>query len=212
MEDAETSQSASLADAIKENPLLFAALLVVFCIVVFLAALAIYLLGVQTGTEANLPPLSTTTIQFATSTPTDATDSTPIPAPGGASIDMLSVQGNSGTLVTITGQNWTPGDALVVRIDGPAWSQTVQSLFANVQAADNGAFIASFILPINTGCDDLATIQITVESSATGEHASAEFSIVSPTPTVAPSSAGTGTATRGKVSPASSNATPATAG
>lgn len=173
-------------DAIKENPLLFAALLVVFCIVVFLAGAAIYLFGVQTGSGARVS-LPTTTLQFATSTPTDSDAATPAP-PAGPSIDMLSVQGNSGTLITVTGQNWTPDDVVVVRIEDPGGSQSVQPLFANVQVTDTGSFIASFILPANSGWSNLTTIRITVESSTAQQSVSAEFSIETtpPTATVPP--------------------------
>ncbi len=202
MEETEASQSAEWIDAIKENPLLFAVLLVVLCIVVFLAMLAIYLLGSNVGGGAGLPPLPTTTIQFATSTPTISSAATTPPSPGNPAVDVLSVQGGSGTLVTITGQNWTPGDTLVIRIEDPTGSQAVQPLFANVQVTNDGTFIASFILPANTGWDNLTSIQVIVESPATGQQFSAEFNILastptatSPVPTVAPPPGSTPTPT-----------------
>jgi len=171
MEENEAHKDPEWIDAIKENPLIFAALLVVLCIVVFLAGVAIYLFGVQTGagTSVSLP---TTTLQFATSTATADTSLTSTPVTAGPSVDMLSVQGESGTLITVTGQNWTPGDTVVVRIEDPTGSQGVQPLFANVKVADNGSFLASFILPANTGWSNLTDIRITVESPTTGQRVS----------------------------------------
>ena len=88
------------------------------------------------------------------------------------------MQGESGILVTITGENWAPNDTAVVRLEDAASVENVQPLFANVKVASDGSFIASFILPASSRWATVTMVLVTVESSASGQQRSAEFSII----------------------------------
>ncbi len=180
MEETESTESTGWFNALLESRLLFTALLAVFAIFVVLVGLISYLLLSSANTVVNSTPMPTTALQFGTPTPPDTSITTPSPA--GPSIALLPVQGDSGTLVTITGKNWTPNDTVVVRLDDPTGSQAVQPLFANTQVAANGSFIISLILQPGTGWDNLSTVQVTAESPANEERVSAEFGILSPAP------------------------------
>jgi hypothetical protein len=165
-----------------ETPLLLVFLLFLCSIIFVLGAGAAYVLVGPVLTGSTLP---TTSVQFTTSTPAGDTSSTSLPS--GASIAFMSVQGESGTLVTITGQNWPPNDTVIVRLDDPTGTQSVQPLFANARVASDGTFIASVILPANTAWANLTRVEVTVESADATKRVSAEFSIIrtqGPTPGV----------------------------
>jgi hypothetical protein len=76
---------------------------------------------------------------------------------------------------------------VVVRLEDAVGVENVQPLFANVRVASDGSFIASFILPASSRWVRVTTVQVTVESSASGEQRSAEFSII-PEPITTPRS------------------------
>ena len=166
-------------DAIKENPFLFAALLLVLSIVVLLACLFIYLLGFSNSAALPPSPLPKTTLQFLTPTPSS-------PASGDPTINIDTTQNESGTIVTVTGQNWATNDTLLVRVEAPGGTQDVQPLFTNVQTTDQETFTALFVLPANTPWDNLSSIQITVESTSTDQKATMEFNLEVSPPTFSP--------------------------
>jgi hypothetical protein len=172
------TESKGQLETLLENPVLFIGLLLVFGTLVVLIGLVGYLLILRDEIATQPTPIPTSPVQFVTPTPPQATT----PSSGNPSVALLPVQGDSGTLVTVTGKNWNPNDIVVVRLDDPTGSQGVQPLFANVQIANNGTFIASFILQTNTGWENLSTVLVNAESSTTGQRVSAEFSIISPIP------------------------------
>jgi len=184
-----------------ESPFLFTALLIVFGVFVVLVGLVSFPLRRPADPAGNPTPLPPSNVGFAT--PTAVAGATPTPAPAGPSVALLPVRGEAGTLVTITGKNWTPNDTVVVRLDDPTGGQTVQPLFTNVQVAGNGTFIASFILQKNTGWDNLNNVLVTVESTPAGQQVSAQYSIIPPasgqtpipTPTAPPDTTPTHTVT-----------------
>jgi len=188
MDETKPTQPTGWFDWLLEQPLLLAVLVVVVIIIIGLMGLLAYLLiagppGNQTA--SGLTP----TASFAT--PTTSGEATATPPTSGPSIALKPVKGDTSTLVTITGKNWTPGSSVVVRLDDPTGSQNLQPLFANAQIASDGTFLASFILQANTGWGNLSRVQVTVESSATGDRVSAEFSIIDPNQSLTPTSEAT---------------------
>ncbi|MCB0195037.1 MAG: hypothetical protein KDJ65_24020 [Anaerolineae bacterium] len=176
-------------DHLLEQPLLAVILLMVFAILLLVVCALAYLLMGGSSVGAVLPT-PTRNVGFAT--PTSQSGSVTPPVSGSASIALLPVQGSSGTLITITGRGWSPGDTVKVQVDDPTETQGLVPLVTNAPVADNGTFIASFLLPVNTGWANLTTVQITAESTTTATRTSAEFSIVDsggPTPTVTPTPA-----------------------
>ncbi|MCB0180790.1 MAG: hypothetical protein KDI62_21345 [Anaerolineae bacterium] len=177
----------SWLDRLLEQPILAAILLVVVAILALLiCTLAYLLLGV--GTAISTLPTPTRNVGFATPTGQASPIVTP-PAPGSASIALLPVQGDSGTLITITGQGWTPGDTVSVQVDDPTGTQGLVTLVTNVPVAANGTFIASFLLPADTGWANLTTVRVTAASTTTATRTAAEFSVVEPsrpTPPISP--------------------------
>lgn len=168
----------SWLDRLLEQPILAAILLVVVAILALLiCTLAYLLLGV--GTAISTLPTPTRNVGFATPTGQASPIVTP-PAPGSASIALLPVQGDSGTLITITGQGWTPGDTVSVQVDDPTGTQGLVTLVTNVPVAANGTFIASFLLPADTGWANLTTVRVTAASTTTATRTAAEFSVVEP--------------------------------
>ncbi|MCB0163558.1 MAG: hypothetical protein KDI79_04980 [Anaerolineae bacterium] len=176
----------SWLDRLLEQPILAAILLTVVAILALLiCALAYLLLGV--GTAISTLPTPTRNVDFAI--PTNQVTPIATPPTGSASIALLPVQGDSGTLITITGQGWTPGDTVSVQVDDPTGTQGLVTLVTNVPVASNGAFIASFLLPANTGWANLTTVRVTAASTTTATRTAAEFSVVEPsqpTPPVSP--------------------------
>ncbi|MCB0212748.1 MAG: hypothetical protein KDJ52_25620 [Anaerolineae bacterium] len=179
----------SALDRLLEQPLLAAILLVVFAILLLLVCGLAYLLTGR-GSFGTTPLTPTQNVGFAT--PTAQSGSATPPTSGSASIALLPVHGSSGTLITITGRDWSPGDSVSVQVDDPTGAQGLVPLVTNAPVAGNGTFIASFLLPADTGWANLTTVQITAQSTTTALRTSAEFSIVdtgSQTPTVTPTPA-----------------------
>ncbi len=167
-------------DAIKENPFLFAALLLVLSIVVLLACLFIYLLGFSNNSAPQSASPPTTMIQFSTPTPGS-------PVSGAPSINLDTTPNEAGTIVTLTGQNWAANDTLLVRVEALGDNQDVQPLSTNVQNTDQGAFTALFVLPANTVWDNLSSIRVTVASTSSDQKATIEFNLEVTAPTFSPS-------------------------
>lgn len=165
-----------------EHPLLPAILVVVFIMMIALIGLVIFFTIRTTTGVATAPP--TSPVQFAT--PTSAPDASATPVSGSPSIALLPVQGESGTLITITGKNWSPNAEVVIRVEAPGDGQQVQPLFANTRAAGDGSFLVSFILPANSGWSNLSSALVTAETAGAGQRVSAEFSIIAPVDTPSP--------------------------
>lgn len=205
MDETKPTQSTSWFDWLLQQPLLLAILAIVLIIIIGLSGFLIYLL--ITGPPGNESTSGLTpTASFAT--PTDTGDATATPPTTGPSIALSPVKGNTSTLVTITGKNWTPGNSVVVRLDDPIGSQNLQPLFANAQIASDGTFLASFILQDSTGWGNLTSVQVTVESSATGDRVTAEFSIIDPNNNLTPTPEDTPTDTPTVPPPGEDTATP----
>jgi hypothetical protein len=189
----QTSQQApGCLEQLLAHPLLLALIALVAGILILLTGMIIYLLWGSPGGVVTLPT-PTLPVSFATptsfTTPT-ATSSTPTGA--SPSIALLPVQGDAGTLITITGKNWPPDDTVVVRVDDPTGSQGLQPLSSNVSVASGGTFITSFLLPAATGWSNLSSVQVSVESTTTSTRSAAEFSIIATSPGLTPT-AGTPT-------------------
>ena len=187
MDETQPTQPTSWFDWLLQQPLLLAALIVVAIAIIGMIGLISYLLIIQASGSETTSDL-TPTASFVT--PTSAGNATATPLSAGPSIALNPVKGDTSTLVTITGKNWTPGNSVVVRLDDPTGSQNLQPLFANAQVASDGTFLASFILQDNAGWGNLGRVQVTVESSVTSDRVTAEFSIIDPNqdgPTPTPS-------------------------
>lgn len=130
---------------------------------------------------------------YATSTPAlaDFTNPTqaPVPAP---SIQVLPLEGGSGTQVTVASQGWQPGDTLYVSLENPADAGKPQTAVATTQVTGEGTFSVSFIYPIDVYWTNLSQALITVQSPATGQKATQEFRVLAaaaPTLTSLPATA-----------------------
>jgi hypothetical protein len=177
------SQLTGYVNQLLAHPMLLALLVLVCGILVLLTGGIVYLLWYRTGNAAVTSPTPASAVSFVTSTPPLTLTVTTIPGGGASpSIGLLPVQGEAGTLVTITGRNWPPNDAVLIRLEDPTGSQGLQPLQANTTVTGSGTFVASILLPANTGWSNLTAVQVIVEATPSGLESAAQFSIVAPNP------------------------------
>lgn len=191
MQDSESSQSKSWVSKLLEQQSLEVILLIVFMGLMLLICIIVFIVF---GTYSLSRNRATPTQAVGFATPTSSAAGTPTSESSGSpSIALLPVQGDAGTLITITGKNWPPNETVEVRIDDPTGGQTLQPLVTNSTIAGNGTFIASFLLPAGTGWMDLASVQVSVRSRTGNATAAAEFSIIPPSPGATPGAPATAT-------------------
>lgn len=171
-------------DRLLEQPLLLAVLVTVFVLLLLLICAVLFYVVLYARPLAPLPT-STTAVSFVTQTPGGTLTR---PLPGSASIDLLSVPGNSGTLITITGSGWPPTDTVNVQVIDPTGVQGVAPLTTNSLASGDGSFIATFLLPAGSGWANLESVRVTATSTETGSSITDEIPLfetdTSLTPTV----------------------------
>ena len=117
---------------------------------------------------------------------------TPTSAPM-PSVQLSPVEGEPGTLITVTGDGWRPGDIVFVRLDGSSSDQEMQTPLASAMVMDEGGFTASFIFPSDAPWADLPLVQVRVWSPATGDEAFAVFQVLAADQTPAPAPTATPT-------------------
>jgi len=180
--ETEPPQLSGCLNQLLAHPLLLALISLVAGILILLCGMIIYLLWGRPATAiVSLTP--TPVVSFATPTSFTTLTATVDPtASASPSISLLPVSGEAGTLITITGKNWTPEDTVIVRVDDPTGAQGVPPLSTNVAVTNSGTFITSFLLPVGTGWSNLSSVQVTVESTTTSARSAAEFSLAVPTP------------------------------
>jgi hypothetical protein len=60
---------------------------------------------------------------------------------------VLPVQGEADLLISVTGENWLPGDdSLLVQIEAPQSHQNLPPIQKEAKVTSGGAFLAAFIL------------------------------------------------------------------
>jgi len=123
---------------------------------------------------------------------------TPTSAPM-PSVQVSPAEGGPGTLITVTGEGWRPGDIVFLRLDDSSSGQEMQTPLASAMVTDEGNFTASFIFPSDAPWADLPLVQVRVWSPATGDEAFAVFQVSATDQTPAP--APTATATSEPVQP-----------
>jgi hypothetical protein len=109
------------------------------------------------------------------------------PAP---SVKLSPAEGEPGSIVTVTGAGWQPGDALAIYLDRFDGDQASRSLVAQTVASSDGTFSTSFVYS-SAGSPQPAGPQrllVTVASTATGAEALALFQVTTvASPTQGPS-------------------------
>lgn len=110
--------------------------------------------------------------------------------------------GTQGTLITVQGQGWQPGDQLIVCLDDLG-DEAAPLIFTETVVNAAGEFSAAFTFPIGVQWLSLPDIPVVVESKTSHEKQSAVFRLVENTPT--PSS----TTVQPFATPTSPTATPA---
>lgn len=124
-----------------------------------------------------------------------APPATPTLGPG-PSILVSPVEGEMGTPVTVTGQDWQPGDTVFVRLENSSTSgQETQAPIAFAIVAEDGHFTAGFTFPSDPRWIGSAPVSIVAWSPATGAEARGTFQVLAPTQTPTPEPTATSTAT-----------------
>lgn len=103
-----------------------------------------------------------------------------------ATISLSPSAGYAGTLITVRGQGWGPGEVVFIQL-APS-SDEVQDNFSYAGAVtdESGRFTTSFIFPHEERWLSLGTVRVVASASGSGRRASAPFQVVAPTPTPNP--------------------------
>jgi len=158
-------------------PTLFAGLVLVLIIGIF-----ILLIGFDILSGFGPPP--------PTPTPT------PIPEP---SVEITPDQGGPGVPVIVAGQDWLPGDTVVVSLEDPSEEMAAGMPVAEATVDQEGAFVAYFAFPAGPPWIDRPQVLVAARSEQTGQEAFAPFDVTvamgTPTPTATPTATPTDTPT-----------------
>lgn len=176
------SRAKAWYDKLLEQPLLLAILVTVFVLLLLLICAVLFYIFFYTRPVGPVPT-STAAVSFVTQTPGGPLTR---PLPGSAAIDLLSVPGNSGTLITVTGSGWAPNDTVNVQVIDPTGAQGVAPLMTNSLVTGDGSFIASFLLPAGSGWTDLTTVRVVATSTESGASLTGEFPLIETEPLLTP--------------------------
>ena len=92
---------------------------------------------------------------------------TPPPA-SGPSIQLSPSEGGPGTLITVTGRGWKPGDTVSVYLDNPRDSQSPRASLMETAATEAGGFTVALAFPATSPWVDLPAALVVAESTNAG--------------------------------------------
>jgi hypothetical protein len=132
-----------------------------------------------------------------TSTPPATAMPTPIPVLF-PSLRVSPQEAAPGRLVIVTGEAWAPGDQVSCHVIAPSGDQW---LVAQATVDQDGAFVAPFVLPLELGSSELASVVLRASSAGTDHQMSTLLPVLasegtpSPLPTAEPTRASAETPT-----------------
>ena len=110
----------------------------------------------------------------------------PSVTPDSTTISLSPPTGYAGTLITVSGQGWGPGEVVFIRLASPSGEGPDSFSYAGAVADDSGRFSTSFTFPHEERWLSLGTVRVVAAASGSGRRASAAFQVVAPTPTTNP--------------------------
>jgi RNase P/RNase MRP subunit p29 len=114
---------------------------------------------------------------------------TPEPPPAGAYVQLNPMTGEPGTIVTISGNGWQPGETVLVYLVESADGGTDGVVYASTVADMQGQITTSFRYPLAGPWTGKQEATVSVWGSSSGHTARAAFQVIQPTaePTIEPS-------------------------
>jgi hypothetical protein len=103
-----------------------------------------------------------------------------------ATISLSPPAGYAGTLITVSGQGWGPGEVVFIQLAPPSGEVQDRFSYAGAVTDESVRFTTSFTFPREERWLSLGTVRIVASASGSGRAASATFQMVAPTPTTAP--------------------------
>ncbi|MBC7234984.1 MAG: lamin tail domain-containing protein [Chloroflexi bacterium] len=112
----------------------------------------------------------------------------PVTPPAEPYIRLTPSRGVPGTLVTVTGYDWQPGDAVTLYLDDPTNPAGPRARLGTTTVRGDGGFVVAINIPNYAPWSELEAVLVTAESPASGHTASAGFLLVQATgqPTAVP--------------------------
>jgi RNase P/RNase MRP subunit p29 len=113
---------------------------------------------------------------------------TPEPRPAGAFVQLNPTTGEAGTIVTISGNGWQPGETVLVYLVETASGSTDGVVYASTVAGLKGEITASLRYPQSGPWSGKQEAIVSVWGATSGRTARAAFQVIQPTaePTVEP--------------------------
>jgi len=103
-----------------------------------------------------------------------------------ATISLSPPAGYAGTLITVSGQGWGPGEVVFIQLAPPPGEVQDNFSYAGAVTDESGRFTTSFTFPHEERWLSLSTVRVVASASGSGRTASAPFQVVAPTPTPNP--------------------------
>ncbi|MFB0546445.1 MAG: PA14 domain-containing protein, partial [Anaerolineae bacterium] len=110
---------------------------------------------------------------------------TPYPVTA-AAISVSPAAGYGGTLLTVSGQGWQPGEVIFVSLEDPSGGIQESFSYAGAVVDEAGQFMVSFTFPQESRWLDLGLVNVVAWAEESGIKASTSFELVPPTPTPTP--------------------------
>jgi hypothetical protein len=113
----------------------------------------------------------------------------PSTTPGSVNAATISVSppaGYAGTLITVSGQGWGPGEVVFIQLAPLPGEVQDHFSYAGAVTDESDRFTTSFTFPREERWLSLGTVRIVASASGSGRTASATFQVVAPTPTDTP--------------------------
>ena len=118
-----------------------------------------------------LPPQVVIEAQEATATALAATPTAPI-------IAMAPTTGAPGTLISVSGAGWQPGDAIYLKLESIDRQPAIEGTYAVEVVSENGTFATSFPFPLEVQWQDENAVLVVALSTGTGQRVTAPFQVV----------------------------------
>lgn len=129
-----------------------------------------------------LPGLATSTTLLPTAVP-GSSPGAPASGSNPAQISIEPQQGYVGSLITVIGQGWWPGEPVFLFMRSPAEAEGAGYAYAAAVADDNGAIRTAFTFPDEMRWMNQAWAEILARGTRSQRQATARFALIVPTPT-----------------------------
>lgn len=108
----------------------------------------------------------------------------PKPTPGtGPTLTVLPAEGGPGTLVTVIGRRWQPGETVFIGVSAPKATEAPQAALTTAVVKEDGSFAAAFAFPPDPALTGLPEAAVVAWSPTTARRAQALFRLAAAGPT-----------------------------